>query len=49
MSAKPESPSKPPLPGEALGMVETRGLVGMIEAVEVERRVAGRTGFRHRD
>jgi ethanolamine utilization protein EutM len=34
------SPSKTPLPGEALGMVETRGFVGMIEATDAMVKTA---------
>jgi microcompartment protein CcmL/EutN len=34
------APSKTPLPGEALGMVETRGFVGMIEATDAMVKTA---------
>ena len=34
------SPSKTPLPGEALGMVETRGFVGMVEAIDAMVKTA---------
>ena len=34
------APSKNPLPGEALGMVETRGFVGMIEATDAMVKTA---------
>ena len=37
--AAPPKP-KPELPGEALGMVETRGLVGMIEAADAMVKTA---------
>ena len=33
-------PAKTPLPGEALGMVETRGFVGMIEAADAMAKTA---------
>jgi microcompartment protein CcmL/EutN len=32
--------TRPPLPGEALGMIETRGLVGMIEAADAMLKTA---------
>ena len=35
--------SKTPLPGEALGMVETRGFVGMIEAADAMVKTANVT------
>jgi microcompartment protein CcmL/EutN len=34
------NPSPRPLPGEALGMIETRGLVGMIEAADAMLKTA---------
>ena len=37
------APSKTPLPGEALGMVETRGFVGMIEATDAMLKTANVT------
>jgi microcompartment protein CcmL/EutN len=36
--AKP--PKETPLPGEALGMIETRGLVGLIEATDAMLKTA---------
>ena len=32
--------AKPPIPGEALGLIETRGLVGMIEAADAMCKAA---------
>jgi microcompartment protein CcmL/EutN len=34
------APAERPLPGQALGMIETRGLVGMIEATDAMLKTA---------
>jgi ethanolamine utilization protein EutM len=36
-----DAPAPRPLPGEALGMIETRGLIGMIEAADAMLKTAG--------